>query len=109
MADDESGEGGGDASEGRGGGKSDANEGKGGGKGDASEGRGAPDAGRGRGGADAAKGGADRLSSWARFKHTPFFPATVIVLLISAGAGLFAGSYTFAFANPTPGTSPPPS
>ncbi|MEU5925380.1 ABC transporter permease [Streptomyces antimycoticus] len=121
MADDESGEGagGGDASEGRGGGKSDANEGKGGGKGDASEGRGAPDAGRGRGGADAAKGGgggrggaaaakggADRLSSWARFKHTPFFPATVIVLLISAGAGLFAGSYTFAFANPTPRNIP---
>ncbi|BBJ42122.1 hypothetical protein SSPO_048400 [Streptomyces antimycoticus] len=101
----------------RGRGRGDANEGKGGGKGDASEGRGATDAGRGRagadagkgrgrGGADAAKGGADRLSPWARFKHTPFFPATVIVLLISAGAGLFAGSYTFAFANPTPRNIP---
>ncbi|MGR3936796.1 ABC transporter permease [Streptomyces sp. BRA346] len=41
-------------------------------------------------------------SPWTRFKHSPFFPATVIVLIISAGAGLFAGSYTFAFANPTP-------
>ncbi|GDY55344.1 hypothetical protein SVIO_059670 [Streptomyces violaceusniger] len=46
---------------------------------------------------------------WRAFKRSPFFPATVIVLIISAAAGLFAGSYTYAFANPTPGTSPPPS
>ncbi|WP_055545525.1 hypothetical protein [Streptomyces sp. NBRC 110028] len=41
-------------------------------------------------------------SPWARFKRSPYLPASVIVLIISAGAGLFAGSYTFAFANPTP-------
>ncbi|MFE2673765.1 ABC-2 transporter permease [Streptomyces hygroscopicus] len=41
-------------------------------------------------------------SAWTSFKRTPFFPASVIVLIISAGAGLFAGSYTYAFANPTP-------
>ncbi|MBO3673486.1 ABC transporter permease [Streptomyces sp. NEAU-YJ-81] len=110
MADDESGAGagggdagGGDASGGRGdvsGGSGDAS----GGRGDASGGRGAN--GAGGGGADAGGGGAERLSPWARFKHTAFFPATVIVLLISAGAGLFAGSYTFAFANPTPRNIP---
>ncbi|MDX3231181.1 ABC transporter permease [Streptomyces sp. ME19-01-6] len=36
------------------------------------------------------------------FRHSPYFPATVVVLIIAAGAGLFAGSYTYAFANPTP-------
>ncbi|WNE97885.1 ABC transporter permease [Streptomyces luomodiensis] len=41
-------------------------------------------------------------SVWTSFKRSPYFPATVIVLIISAGAGLFAGSYTYAFANPTP-------
>ncbi|MET7761853.1 ABC transporter permease [Streptomyces sp. NPDC005393] len=45
---------------------------------------------------------AEHRSRWSAFKHSPFFPATVIVLIISAGAGLFAGSYTYAFANPTP-------
>ncbi|WP_413800558.1 ABC transporter permease [Streptomyces iranensis] len=43
---------------------------------------------------------------WGAFKRSPFFPATVIVLIISAGAGLFAGSYTYAFANPTPRNVP---
>ena len=63
---------------------------------------------------------ADDDSPWTRFKHTPLFPAAVIVLIISAGAGLFAASYTYAFANPTPrqipvavvtthqGAAPPP-
>ncbi|MGV9847213.1 ABC transporter permease [Streptomyces sp. NPDC003442] len=43
---------------------------------------------------------------WRAFKRSPYFPATVIVLIISAGAGLFAGSYTYAFANPTPRNVP---
>ncbi|GAA2758685.1 ABC transporter permease [Actinopolymorpha rutila] len=32
----------------------------------------------------------------------PFLKATVLVVLISAGAGFFAWSYTYAFANPAP-------
>ncbi|MEV5896490.1 ABC transporter permease [Nonomuraea fuscirosea] len=45
----------------------------------------------------------DRISRrWEAFKESPFLPATVIVLILSAGAGLFAGSYTYAMANPTP-------
>ncbi|MEU1941884.1 MULTISPECIES: ABC transporter permease [unclassified Streptomyces] len=106
MADDESGAGagGGDAGGGRGGG--DASGGRGRGGGDASKGKGDASEGRSATGAGASRGGADRLSPWARFKRTAFFPATVIVLLISAGAGLFAGSYTFAFANPTPRNIP---
>ncbi|MEV5325138.1 ABC transporter permease [Nonomuraea sp. NPDC052634] len=39
---------------------------------------------------------------WAAFKESPFVPAAVLVLIVSAGAGLFAGSYTYAMANPTP-------
>ncbi|MEU2083099.1 ABC transporter permease [Streptomyces albus] len=39
---------------------------------------------------------------WRDFKNSPFLPATVLVLIVSAGAGLFAGSYTYAMANPTP-------
>ncbi|AOP45060.1 hypothetical protein [Streptomyces lydicus] len=39
---------------------------------------------------------------WAAFKKSPFFPACVLVLILAAAAGLFAGSYTYAMANPTP-------
>ncbi|MBN3932040.1 ABC transporter permease [Streptomyces verrucosisporus] len=39
---------------------------------------------------------------WRRFKGSPFLPATVLSLLIAAAAGLFAGSYTYAMADPTP-------
>lgn len=41
-------------------------------------------------------------SRWTAFKRSPFLPATVLILLIAAAAGLFAGSYTYAMANPTP-------
>ncbi|MBB5933786.1 ABC transporter permease [Streptomyces zagrosensis] len=41
-------------------------------------------------------------SRWAAFKGTPFFPATVLVVILAAAAGLFAGSYTYVMANPTP-------
>ncbi|MFD3928581.1 ABC transporter permease [Streptomyces sp. NPDC058614] len=43
-----------------------------------------------------------RRERWAAFKESPFLPATVLVLIISAAAGLFAGSYTYSMANPTP-------
>lgn len=39
---------------------------------------------------------------WATFKDSSYFPATVLVLILAAAAGLFAGSYTYAMANPTP-------
>ncbi|WP_223267646.1 ABC transporter permease [Streptosporangium nondiastaticum] len=40
------------------------------------------------------------------FRHSPFFPATVLLLIVAAAAGLFAGSYTYAMANPTPHNIP---
>lgn len=36
------------------------------------------------------------------FRASPFLPATVLVLILSAAAALFAGSYTYFMANPTP-------
>ncbi|WP_235980383.1 ABC transporter permease [Streptomyces albidus (ex Kaewkla and Franco 2022)] len=39
---------------------------------------------------------------WRAFTHTPFFPAAVLVLIVAAAAGLFAGSYTYAMADPAP-------
>ncbi|MDQ0787881.1 ABC transporter permease [Streptomyces sp. B3I8] len=47
--------------------------------------------------------GAERL---AAFRESPFLPATVLLLILAAAAGLFAGSYTYAMANPTPRTVP---
>ncbi|WP_406105544.1 ABC transporter permease [Streptomyces sp. NBC_01003] len=43
-----------------------------------------------------------RGERWEDFKKSPFLPATVLVFIIAAAAGLFAGSYTYAMANPTP-------
>ncbi|MCX5558854.1 ABC transporter permease [Streptomyces sp. NBC_00038] len=43
-----------------------------------------------------------RRERWTAFKESPFLPATVLVLIITAAAGLFAGSYTYTMANPTP-------
>jgi hypothetical protein len=43
-----------------------------------------------------------RPSPWSRFRSSPFLPATVVALIIATAAGLFAGSYCFALANPTP-------
>ncbi|MDQ8702925.1 ABC transporter permease [Streptomyces sp. LHD-70] len=39
---------------------------------------------------------------WRAFKESPFLPATVLVLILAAAAGLFAGSYTYSMADPTP-------
>ncbi|MET9292738.1 ABC transporter permease [Streptomyces sp. NPDC003077] len=43
---------------------------------------------------------------WTAFKKSPFFPAIVLCLILAAAAGLFAGSYTYAMANPTPRNIP---
>ncbi|MEU7644132.1 ABC transporter permease [Streptomyces huasconensis] len=39
---------------------------------------------------------------WDAFKRSPFLPALVLVFILAAAAGLFAGSYTYSMANPTP-------
>ncbi|WP_222852478.1 hypothetical protein [Streptomyces piniterrae] len=39
---------------------------------------------------------------WAAFRRSPFLPATVLMFILAAAAGLFAGSYTYAMANPAP-------
>ncbi|MGK5632446.1 ABC transporter permease [Streptomyces sp. URMC 123] len=39
---------------------------------------------------------------WRAFTGSPFLPATVLMLILAAAAGLFAGSYTYAMADPTP-------
>ena len=43
---------------------------------------------------------------WHTYRRSPFLPATVLVLIMGAAAGLFAGSYTYAMANPTPRNIP---
>ncbi|MFC8199391.1 ABC transporter permease [Streptomyces sp. NPDC060006] len=43
-----------------------------------------------------------RRERWGSFRASPFLPASVLVLILAAAAGLFAGSYTYSMANPTP-------
>lgn len=47
-----------------------------------------------------------RAERWAAFRASPFLPATVLLFILAAAAGLFAGSYTYAMANPTPHSIP---
>ncbi|MFF2329459.1 MULTISPECIES: ABC transporter permease [unclassified Streptomyces] len=47
-----------------------------------------------------------RGDRWAAFKESPYLPALVLLFIIAAAAGLFAGSYTYAMANPTPRNIP---
>ncbi|MEE1807402.1 ABC transporter permease [Streptomyces sp. BE133] len=47
-----------------------------------------------------------RGDRWAAFKASPYLPALVLLFIIAAAAGLFAGSYTYAMANPTPRNIP---
>ncbi|MCF3964072.1 ABC transporter permease [Streptomyces fuscigenes] len=58
----------------------------------------------GQGGRGGRGGGRRRriAGAWRQFAASPFLPAVVIVLVASAGAGLFAGSYTYNMADPTP-------
>ncbi|WP_377272864.1 ABC transporter permease [Peterkaempfera sp. SMS 1(5)a] len=41
-------------------------------------------------------------AAWRGFRRSPFLAGTVLVAIIAAAAGLFAGSYCIAMANPTP-------
>ncbi|MGW5867553.1 ABC transporter permease [Streptomyces sp. NPDC055239] len=43
-----------------------------------------------------------RGERWEAFKQSPFLPAIVLVFILAAAAGLFAGSYTYSMADPTP-------
>lgn len=47
-----------------------------------------------------------RGERWAAFRESTYLPATVLVLIVAAMAGLFAGSYTYTMANPTPHVIP---
>ncbi|MGC9500309.1 ABC transporter permease [Streptomyces sp. WG7] len=47
-----------------------------------------------------------RGQRWSTFRQSPFWPATVLVLILAAAAGLFAGSYTYSMADPTPHSIP---
>ncbi|MFJ4616922.1 ABC transporter permease [Streptomyces sp. NPDC088812] len=42
----------------------------------------------------------------ARLKESPLLPAAVLVLILTAAAALFAGSYTYSMADPTPRSIP---
>jgi hypothetical protein len=39
---------------------------------------------------------------WAAFRASPYLPATILLFILSIAAGLFAGSYSYAMANPEP-------
>ncbi|WP_328537958.1 ABC transporter permease [Streptomyces sp. NBC_00344] len=43
-----------------------------------------------------------RRDHWTAFRQSPFLPASVLLVILSAAAALFAGSYTYFMANPTP-------
>ncbi|MFG2004136.1 ABC transporter permease [Spirillospora sp. NPDC048911] len=47
-----------------------------------------------------------RLGDWSELRDSPFLPAVVVVLIVSAAAGFFAGSYTYAMAAPAPKSIP---
>ncbi|WP_329419065.1 ABC transporter permease [Streptomyces sp. NBC_01693] len=43
-----------------------------------------------------------RAEKWASYKQSPYVPAFVLLFILAAAAGLFAGSYTYTMADPTP-------
>jgi hypothetical protein len=48
----------------------------------------------------------DAARGWNAYRRSPYFAATVLTVLLSLAAGLFAGSYIFAMANPAPRSVP---
>ncbi|MGW1838985.1 ABC transporter permease [Streptomyces sp. NPDC002067] len=70
---------------------------------DGTDGHDAPGDGTGAGPAHGAHGRPATVGQhWHAFRTSPFFPACVLVVILAAAAGLFAGSYTYTMANPTP-------
>ncbi|MEU1127772.1 ABC transporter permease, partial [Streptomyces sp. NPDC005899] len=47
-----------------------------------------------------------RAEKWASYKQSPYVPAIVLTFILAAAAGLFAGSYTYTMADPTPRSIP---
>ncbi|MDQ0792730.1 ABC transporter permease [Streptomyces sp. B1I3] len=47
-----------------------------------------------------------RADRWASYKQSPYVPAVVLLFILAAAAGLFAGSYTYTMADPTPRSIP---
>ncbi|MFE9728011.1 ABC transporter permease [Streptomyces sp. NPDC005794] len=43
-----------------------------------------------------------RAEKWTSYKQSPYVPAFVLLFILAAAAGLFAGSYTYTMADPTP-------
>ncbi|MFI2779861.1 ABC transporter permease [Streptomyces sp. ALB3] len=43
-----------------------------------------------------------RAEKWRSYKESPYVPAFVLLFILAAAAGLFAGSYTYTMADPTP-------
>ncbi|MFA1546192.1 ABC transporter permease [Actinomadura chokoriensis] len=43
---------------------------------------------------------------WADFRGSPYLPAIVLLVILASAAGLFAGSYCYAMANPAPRNIP---
>ncbi|MEV1025510.1 ABC transporter permease [Streptomyces sp. NPDC050264] len=47
-----------------------------------------------------------KAERWTSYKKSPFLPACVLVVILAAAAALFAASYTYSMANPTPHNIP---
>jgi hypothetical protein len=57
-------------------------------------------------GHEAARGSGSATGPWARARASVYWRVAVVTLIVAAAAGLFAGSYCFALAHPTPHRMP---